>query len=208
VLTAAGANALWLNLPISAAIALLLVIVIVSYRQTIFAYPSAAALRIDHVLTIAVSITSGVAALISAVPVLDGSVGLVYLEPGSLGASTRQTWQVREFAAPNGEQAAANFLNEPLRQGPGEASCFLRNNGSAVDPTPFAVCQGGNSCGSSRQAQPLRNDIEDRVQDLADRMEASRPTLLGGGKRGSRRSNSPSERSVRYGRREGRHWLS
>jgi hypothetical protein len=40
VLTAAGANALWLNLPISAAIALLLVIRIVSYRQTIFAYPS------------------------------------------------------------------------------------------------------------------------------------------------------------------------
>jgi hypothetical protein len=62
----------------------------------------------------------------------NGTVGLVYLEPGSLGESARQTWQVREFAAPNGEQAAVNFLNEPLRQGPGEASCFLRNDGSAV----------------------------------------------------------------------------
>jgi amino acid transporter len=69
---------------------LLLVIVTVSYRQTIFAYPSGggsyivapdnlgrlpglvAALLIDYVLTVAVSITLGVAALISAVPVLDG----------------------------------------------------------------------------------------------------------------------------------------
>jgi len=62
----------------------------------------------------------------------NGTVGLVYLEPGSLGEGNEQTWQVREFAAPNGEQAAVNFLNEPLRQGRGEASCFVRNDGSAA----------------------------------------------------------------------------
>lgn len=43
-----------------------------------------------------------------------------------------QTWQFREFPAPNGEQAAVTFLNEPARQGPGEASGFVRNDGSAV----------------------------------------------------------------------------
>jgi hypothetical protein len=62
----------------------------------------------------------------------NGTVGLVYLEPGSLREGTEQTWQVREFAAPNGEQAAVDFLNEPLRQGRGEASCFVRNGGSAA----------------------------------------------------------------------------
>ena len=42
-----------------------------------------------------------------------------------------QTWQFREFAAPDGEQAAVSFLNEPLRQGRGEASATLRNDGTA-----------------------------------------------------------------------------
>lgn len=90
VLSAAGASALRFNLPIMVAIALLLAIVTFSYRQTIFAYPSgggsyivasenlgrgagltaAAALLIDYILTVAVSIASGVAALVSAVPEL------------------------------------------------------------------------------------------------------------------------------------------
>ena len=61
----------------------------------------------------------------------DGTAGLLWLEPGSLGESTEQTWQVQEFPAPNGEQAAVNFLNEPLRQGPGEASVTPRGNGTA-----------------------------------------------------------------------------
>src|ERR1700731_95093 len=43
-----------------------------------------------------------------------------------------QVWQFREFPAPDGEQAAVNFLNEPLRQGRGEASATLRNNGTAT----------------------------------------------------------------------------
>jgi len=73
-------------IPISIAIALLLVIVAISYRQTIYAYPSgggafivakenlgtmpglvaAAALLVDYVLTVSVSISAGVAAITSA----------------------------------------------------------------------------------------------------------------------------------------------
>jgi hypothetical protein len=61
----------------------------------------------------------------------NGTAGLLWLEPGSLGEGTEQTWQSAEFPAPNGEAAAVNFLNEPLRQGRGEASVTLRNNGTA-----------------------------------------------------------------------------
>jgi amino acid transporter len=88
VLVTAGAGALALTMPISAVIVLLLAIVVVSYRQTIRAYPSgggsyivandnlgmlpgltaAAALLIDYVLTVSVSIAAGVAALTSMVP--------------------------------------------------------------------------------------------------------------------------------------------
>jgi amino acid transporter len=76
--------------PVSAAIIVLLVLVYFSYRQTIEAYPqgggsytvatenlgkgpgllAAAALLIDYVLTVAVSISAGVGALVSAVPSL------------------------------------------------------------------------------------------------------------------------------------------
>src|ERR1700733_14779870 len=60
----------------------------------------------------------------------DGTAGLLWLEPGSLGDSTTQTWQFAEFPAPNGEAAAVRFLNEPARQGPGEATVTPRGNGS------------------------------------------------------------------------------
>jgi amino acid transporter len=82
----AGAAAFALSLPIAAAICLLLVILTASYRQTIFAYPTGggayivakdnlgtfpglvagAALLVDYVLTVAVSIASGVQAITSA----------------------------------------------------------------------------------------------------------------------------------------------
>ena len=88
VLVLAGTAALHLTLPISFAIAGLLTVVAVSYQQTIYAYPSgggsyivaranlgatpglvaAAALLIDYVLTVAVSVAAGVAALTSAFP--------------------------------------------------------------------------------------------------------------------------------------------
>jgi amino acid transporter len=87
--TAVGASSLALGLdtliPISIAVALLLTIVAFSYRQTIFAYPSGggsyvvsrenlgvnrslvagASLLVDYILTVAVSISAGVAAIIS-----------------------------------------------------------------------------------------------------------------------------------------------
>ena len=90
VLVVAGTAALELSLPIAVAIVALLAIVATSYYQTIHGYPSgggayivaydnlgiwpgltaAAALLIDYVLTVAVSITAGVAAFASAFPVL------------------------------------------------------------------------------------------------------------------------------------------
>src|SRR6187431_3282128 len=82
----AGLAALTDLLPISAIVIVLLTIVITSYRQTIFAYPSGggsyvvsrenlgetpslvagASLLVDYILTVAVSISAGVAAIISA----------------------------------------------------------------------------------------------------------------------------------------------
>jgi hypothetical protein len=64
---------------------------------------------------------------VSAIARNDGSVGLFFLEPGSLGATTQQTWAFRDFPTTD---AAVTFLNEPARQGPGEASAFARNDGS------------------------------------------------------------------------------
>jgi len=61
----------------------------------------------------------------------DGSAGLFYLVPGDLGASTTPTWEFREFPSPGGEKNAVVFLNEAARQGPGEATVTLRNDGSA-----------------------------------------------------------------------------
>ena len=88
VLVLAGTVALSYSIPISIAIAILIAIVVSSYRQTIRAYPqgggayivskdnlgvpaglvAGAALLIDYVLTVAVSVAAGIAALTSAVP--------------------------------------------------------------------------------------------------------------------------------------------
>ena len=91
VLTVAGAVALGYVFPISIAIVLLLVIVTISYEQTIHAYPggggayivsrdnlgeapaqiAGAALLMDYILTVAVSISSGIAQIVSAFPDLN-----------------------------------------------------------------------------------------------------------------------------------------
>src|SRR5262245_47036838 len=90
VLVAAGTAAFHLAMPIALTITGLLVIVAISYYQTIHGYPSgggayivahenlgvwpglvaAAALLIDYVLTVAVSVTAGILAIISAAPEL------------------------------------------------------------------------------------------------------------------------------------------
>jgi amino acid transporter len=88
ILILAGTVALSYALPIGVAIAILILIVISSYRETIRAYPqgggayivskenlgvypglvAGAALLIDYVLTVAVSVAAGVAAITSALP--------------------------------------------------------------------------------------------------------------------------------------------
>jgi len=87
VLTAAGTAAIGLALPLAAGVAVLLLILVLSYRQVIAAYPRGggaymvtrdnlgnllaavcgAALLIDYVLTVAVSVSAGTAALASAI---------------------------------------------------------------------------------------------------------------------------------------------
>lgn len=104
VLLVASAAAASLVMPISIAIAALMIIVVLSYRQTVRAYPSgggayivskdnlgifpgllaAAALLTDYVLTVSVSVVAGVFAITSAVPGLSNhkvalSLGFIVL---------------------------------------------------------------------------------------------------------------------------------
>ncbi|MGW4816451.1 APC family permease [Kitasatospora cineracea] len=92
VLAAAGSYGLGFTLPVTVAIAVLLAVLVASYRQVIAAFPdgggsyavakahlgrrtaltAAASLVIDYVLNVAVSVTAGVAALTSAFPGLYG----------------------------------------------------------------------------------------------------------------------------------------
>jgi amino acid transporter len=90
ILAAAGVTAFNISVPLALAICVLLVILTLSYEQTIHAYPggggayivardnlgelpaqtAAAALLTDYILTVAVSISSGVAQIVSAYPTL------------------------------------------------------------------------------------------------------------------------------------------
>ncbi len=99
-----GAATLGISIPIAIAIAILILIVTISYRQTIFAYPrgggayivardnlgevvaqiAGAALLTDYILTVAVSISSGVAQITSGLPALipyrvEIAVGIILL---------------------------------------------------------------------------------------------------------------------------------
>jgi amino acid transporter len=110
VLVLAGVGALFLSLPIAAAIALLLAVVSTSYRQIGYAYPSgggayavaranlptlaslvaAGSLLVDYIMTVAVSTASAVEQIISAVPevvdgrILMGVVAIVLITLGNL----------------------------------------------------------------------------------------------------------------------------
>ena len=90
VLVLAGSAALSYSMLIALGIATLLAVVVISYRQTVAAYPqgggaylvakdnlgilpaliAAAALLVDYVLTVSVSVVAGIAALTSALPAL------------------------------------------------------------------------------------------------------------------------------------------
>ena len=94
---AIGMAAIGYLVPISALVVALLIVVVASYRQTIYAYPhgggsyivsrenlgvgvslvAGASLLVDYVLTVAVSIAAGTAAIVSAIaPLRDHRVGL------------------------------------------------------------------------------------------------------------------------------------
>jgi amino acid transporter len=132
VLLLAGAGALSFSLPIGAAIVVLLIIVGLSYRQTIKAYPNgggsyivakdnlgpvpglvaAAALTTDYILTVAVSVSAGVQAVTSAFPETAGA--LVPMGLGIIGLMVLVNLRgVREagtvFAAPTYLFIAAVF---------------------------------------------------------------------------------------------------
>lgn len=97
VLTAGGLVALRATPWVGLVVVLLLVTVVASYRQTCYAYPSgggayvvsrdnlgenaslaaAAALLVDYVMTVTVSVTSGVVAVTSAFPLLSGHAVII-----------------------------------------------------------------------------------------------------------------------------------
>lgn len=104
ILALAGAAYFFASIPIALAISVLLLVLTISYRQTIFAYPggggayivardnlgelpaqaAGSALLTDYILTVAVSISSGVAQITSAFPALhpyrvEIALGLVLL---------------------------------------------------------------------------------------------------------------------------------
>jgi amino acid transporter len=123
VLAAGGLVALRATPWIGLVVALLLVTVVASYRQTCYAYPSgggayvvsrenlgesaslaaAAALLVDYVMTVAVSVASGVVAVTSAIPALSPyaiaiSVGLIVVLTLANLRGTRESGRV--FAVP------------------------------------------------------------------------------------------------------------
>ncbi|EGO6096049.1 APC family permease [Enterococcus faecalis] len=104
VLVTLSAAAIWYSLPIAAFVIILLISLTLSYRQIIHAYPhgggayvvssenlgrnagllAGGSLLVDYILTVAVSVSAGAEAIISAIPALYGhqvaiSIGIVIL---------------------------------------------------------------------------------------------------------------------------------
>ena len=123
ILVLAGAAAAHLANPIALSIAGLLIIVAISYQQTIHAYPNgggsyivahdnlgtvpglvaAAALLVDYVLTVAVSVAAGMAAITSALPSLQGYkvvLGVVFVAGIALANIRGVRESGRIFAVP------------------------------------------------------------------------------------------------------------
>jgi len=140
VLAAGGAAYLTFSKWVAAAVALLLLIVVASYRQTCYAYPNgggafavslenfgenaalvaAAALLVDYVMTVAVSVVSGVVAITSAAPSLSHEA--VLLSVGCVAvlmiANLRGVKESgRAFAVPTYAFIALTFLMVALGVG-------------------------------------------------------------------------------------------
>jgi hypothetical protein len=152
VLVLAGTAAIGLALPVSLAIVGLLAILILSYSQIIAAYSSSggayvvtrdnfgaglshvagAALVIDYVMTVAVSVSSGTAALISAVESL-----APYRVPIAVGFVLLLTW-----GNLRGIREAGQGLRRPdvrLRAGAGGAGVLRRLPGALRAPRAHPV---------------------------------------------------------------------
>jgi amino acid transporter len=123
ILMLAGSAAVHFAVPIALAITALMVVVVISYQQTIHAYPSgggsyivaranlgtvpglvaAAALLVDYVLTVAVSVAAGVAAITSALPEMSThkiALGVVFVAAIALANIRGVRESGRIFAVP------------------------------------------------------------------------------------------------------------
>lgn len=132
-LAGGGAAVLGLSIPIAIGIAVLLAIVTISYRQTIYAYPNGggayivardnlgevpaqiagAALLTDYILTVAVSISSGVAQITSGFPALlpyrvEIALGVIFLMTVVNLRGVKESGRI--FAAPTYFFLAVTFL--------------------------------------------------------------------------------------------------
>jgi amino acid transporter len=162
ILTLAGAAALGLAFPIAVAIGILIAIVVSSYRQTILAYPrgggsyvvtrenlgrypslvAGAALLVDYVLTVAVSVAAGIAAITSAIPPLYPYrvtlciVGVALIAVGNL-RGVRESGRL--FALPTYLFLGAYFL----LIGWGGLQWLRGTTGAAAGPAP--VVGGGEA---------------------------------------------------------------
>jgi len=157
VLLTASLSALHIALPISIAVALLMAIVIASYRQTVRAYetsggayvvarenlgtlPSliaAAALLVDYVLTVAVSVSSGVLAITSAVTSLEhyntelSLIAIVLITVVNLRG-------VRESGLTFALPTYGFILAMLIAVGTGVTKCAMSTCPHAVTPNPIA----------------------------------------------------------------------
>src|SRR5512133_1520952 len=161
ILAVAGTQALGYVFPISLAIVSLMVIVSISYEQTIHAYPggggayivardnlgelpaqtAGAALLTDYILTVAVSISSGVAQIVSAFPALfpfrvEISVGLVLFVMLINLRGVKESGMA--FAIPTYFFVLTMFITVGI----GLFRLFSGNLGTVVDPPPLDVTGG------------------------------------------------------------------
>ena len=209
---AVGGSSLALGLntliPIGIAVAILLTIVITSYRQTIFAYPSGggsyvvsrenlgenpslvagASLLVDYILTVAVSISAGVAAIVS-IPAFQDlakhrvALGLVLIVGISLANLRGIKESGRIFAVPTYIYIA--ILGALVSYGLFRS--FVLDDIHRINPAPFAAA-GNNVFGGSLgilillrgllvgRGRPhrCRGDLERRARLPATRVEERR----------------------------------
>jgi amino acid transporter len=182
VLALAGVGAFSLLTPISFAIATLLLVVVISYRQTIRAYPdgggafivasenlglrpgavAASALLTDYVLTVAVSVAAGVAAITSAGPQLlpwrvELAVGFIIL---------------LTIANLRGVKEASTFFAVPTYLFVGTVGAML--------VAEFVECADGACPTAVSSGTPLENEVGAVTAFLVLRAFASGSTALTG----------------------------